>query len=366
MNYDKIILNLNGEVLTPVHIGCSKKYSPYLDIIKNENKIIVLDEEKIIEKLVLNDKVFEEYIDILKNRSPNSIEKYNIMNLLENNKIKIDEVKKYDLACGNTFNNLIEVNQVIKTRGVPYIPGSSIKGSIRTALICNKLLKNKIDFYKIRDISNLKNKRYSYIGQNIFRKNNKTIHEDIMKNLLVRDTDTISNSSLKVYLCRAINLYESIKNNDICVSIKSLNECIEKNTRITFSIIIKNSLCNKEELYNNINNFYEKVLIKEIEEMKKLKDLRIDIIISQYELLLNEINEFRKYNNGFILRIGGMKGIFSNTIDSILNEEELDYIRNSNKNRRKRTGEFPTTKWCIMDENESIQATLGWIKVREE
>ncbi|HDK7159186.1 type III-A CRISPR-associated RAMP protein Csm5 [Clostridium botulinum] len=363
MNYDKIILNLKGQVLTPVHIGCGKKYSPYLDIIKNENKITVLDEEKIIEKLVLNDEIFEEYINILKNKSPNAIEKYNIINILKNNKIEIGEVKKYDLICGNSFNNLIDVNQSIKTKGIPYIPGSSIKGSIRTALIYNKLLKNGIDFGKIKEISNLKNKYYCYLGQDIFRQNDKLIYDDIMKNLLVRDTDIISNNEVKVYLCRAINLYESIKNGNISTSVKSLNECIQKDTKITFSIIIKNSLISKEELYNNINNFYEKILLKEIQEIEKLK---LNVIISQYKLLLNEINEFRKYNNGFILRIGGMKGIFSNTIDSILSEKELEYIRNAHKNKRKKTGEFPTTKWCVMDEYENIQTTLGWIKIMEE
>lgn len=367
MNYlQQEIINLEIKTLSPVAIlnESNAKLSPYIDIVRDKDEFALLDVDKIADKLINDEKYYNKYLQILRNKSSNSIDKYTIKNLLDDKNIKLKDIEagRIKAKCSVRGNN--EIDTCIKSRGIAYIPGSTIKGSIRTAMLYNKMNKEK-----------LREKTYfgrEYVGQDVFRKNPKSIQEDMFKDLIIRDTYLSSDIETCVYEARSINLYKSIGAYKLNLDMPILLESIEKEQVLNSQIVMKNKRFSKEELFSNINDFFEKVINKELEEINKLKFNGKNILINQYNQLLNKIIDFKEEKNGFICRVGKLKGFFSNTLTAGLNNDEVyNLMKNLNDGKRKKIkmrktkGEFPTTKWVISSD-KSIEGTFGWIEVREK
>ena len=364
------VINLNIRTLSPVSIlnGSNNMLSPYINAVLDENNIIELDMDKITDLIINDSKAFNMYLDILRNKEPNKAGDYSIINLIKLKSLQIKDITLRKIPCKADIKNLIEIYTCTKSNGKVYIPGSSLKGSIRTALLFNKVPKRDI----LKKL-NLGNKRkgqshFNYIGQDIFRNSFKEVKEDIFKSLLLRDAFSDEDVKYSVYEARSINLYENIKNRDIKFGMKLLIEAIDKNQSFSTQIIIKDNNFSKESIYNSINYYYENVISRELKEIKKLYSSEKYEVINQYNILLEKIRRHKENKDGFILRLGKLKGFFSNTINSQLSENELFKISHCEGNKmkvRKNIEEFPTTKWVIV-QNNKINETLGWVEVNEE
>ncbi|MBV7275128.1 type III-A CRISPR-associated RAMP protein Csm5 [Clostridiaceae bacterium UIB06] len=354
----KDILNLEIKTLSPVAIldDSNSKLSPYIDIVKDKDDFILLDIDKISDILIKDEEYYNKYLQILRNNRSNSRDKYTIRNLLQDKHIKLEEVEAGRIKCGCNIKGNVEINTCIKSKGIPYIPGSSLKGCIRTAILYNKIDKNDIVGKKTIFTR-------EYIGQDIFRKNPKSVQEDIFKNLIIRDTEIDSNIQTSIYEARSINIYKDINSEKLNLDMKILLECIDKKQTLNSQIVLKGNDFTKEDLFYKINDFYEKVVNKELEEICKVRFNEKDILINEYNLLLEKIKKFKKDKNGFIARVGKLKGFFSNTLAAELSDNEIYSLVIDQKKKRKK-GEFPTTKWVISSDND-IRGTFGWIEVKE-
>lgn len=358
MNYlQKDIINLEIKTLSPAAIlnDSNSKLSPYIDIIKDKNEFVLLDVDKIADILINDEDYYNKYLQILRNKRSNSKDKYTIRNLLWDKHIKLEEVEAGRIKCGSNIKGNIEINTCIKSRGIPFIPGSSLKGGIRTAV-----LYSKIDKKTIKDKKELFKKEY--VGQDIFREDSKKVQEDIFKNLIIRDTEIDTNVKTSIYEARSINIYKDINSEKLNLDMKILLESIDKNQVLYSQIILKNMIFTKEALFYEINDFYEKVINKEIREISKVRFNEKDILINEYNLLLEKIRNFKKDKNGFVSRVGKLKGFFSNTLAAELSDDEIYSFANPKKKRKK--GEFPTTKWVISSD-DNIEGTFGWVEVKE-
>ena len=365
MKVNKVI-NIELRTISPVAImnDSGNNHNPYVDAVKIGNEIIILDIEKITDAIADNENAIEEYLNILRNRNHNTQEKYRIDNFLKRNSIKIEDVTLKKLKCGMNFDNLTEISTCIKTNGKAYIPGSSLKGSIRTAVLYERMNKKNV-------INNLDKKEFgkTYVGQDVFQEkkivNNKTkynLQTDIFKNLIVRDTEIDKKISTAVYQAKSLNLYAGINDLNLKLDKPMLIECIDKNQVLESQIVIKNNEFNMEDLCSAINDFYEKVIRKEISELEKLFSEEKDILIGKYNELLDLIRAFKKDKNGFVIRCGKLKGLFSNSIDVDFDENSLERIAKCfEKNRG--IGQFPTTKWIVTDSG-AIKESFGWIEVK--
>ena len=121
------------ETITPTSIGAGSDYDWIygMDYIINDKKIYVIDMSKVIDAGVDVD----EYCGLLKNQAIGELE-----GLL---KSKIESISQ---GSNKIFDTPIEdyqdpVKTFIRTNGVPYIPGSSLKGALRSA-ITNYLLED--------------------------------------------------------------------------------------------------------------------------------------------------------------------------------------------------------------------------------
>lgn len=365
MNVNKVI-NIELRTISPVGImgDSGNNHNPYVDAVKIGNEIIILDIEKITDAIADNENAIEEYLNILRNRNHNTQEKYRIDNFLKRNSINIEDVTLKKLKCGMNFDNLTEISTCIKTNGKAYIPGSSLKGSIRTAVLYEKIDKKNV-------INNLNKREFgkTYVGQDIFQEKKivkgnvkYNLQTDIFKNLIVRDTEADNKISTAVYQAQSLNLYAGINDLNLKLDMPMLIECIEKNQFLKSQIVIKNDEFKIENLCFFINNFYEKVISKEISELEKMFSEEKDILIGKYNELLDLIRTFKKDKNGFVIRCGKLKGLFSNSIDMDFDDVSLENITKFFKKNRG-IGQFPTTKWVVTDSG-IIKESFGWIEVK--
>ncbi len=165
-------MKLKLTALTPVHIGTGNKLEPFDYYIYND-RVLVLNHEACLEALFDSDPTYvDKYVEWVeettkkidnaeaevkraknkrdrkliadKNQILSHIRRnFNIIDFAENvlgNKELANRLKtetNYHWYSGYILGkprNVVQLAEIIKINGVPYIPGSSIKGAIRTAL----------------------------------------------------------------------------------------------------------------------------------------------------------------------------------------------------------------------------------------
>lgn len=227
------VINFKITTLSPVCIldEDGKKLSPYIDIIKDKDSIIELDKEKIINSIINDNRSFNRYLNILKNKSPNSIDKFTMQKLIEDKGLKIENITYRKIQCKSSINNLIEVHSCMKSNGKAYIPGSSLKGAIRTAILFNSSNEKQI-LERIDYLEDLKPKikcstiKKSYVGEDVFRSKPNDIQSDKFKYLIVRDSERVK-SNLVIYEARSINIFKNKNKSEIPLDMRMLLECID-------------------------------------------------------------------------------------------------------------------------------------------
>ena len=126
----------------------------------------------------------------------------------------------------------------------PYIPGSSIKGMLRTALIISHITNNN-DLYKNID------PKKAWVIEDIALNDKRGLTNDNLKGLRVSDSEPLNNDVLT--LVPAVELHIDGKESTLPV----LRESIMPNTKIKFSITIDTSICKitKENILDAILTF---------------------------------------------------------------------------------------------------------------
>lgn len=342
--------------LSPVYIGCQENMSPYSDYIYKEEKIHFIDENKLIQFLKSRedmDEVMDDYIDIIRvQASSNLQDRHNLEDFFPKYGLETEDFISYSLDTNGKITQII--NRTINSSGRPYIPGSSLKGAIRTCLL----------YYHIKEDNINPTGRPPYIGQDVFG----SFVDDIFKYLSVSDTNTVSNTECEVLRTGRYNLKK--KSLDVPVVV----EAIKPNTSFDFSINLKGKLeskfgnLNKEnidDLLVIINEFYIENIAREVKVLEENKNSAINSIISFYQELNKEIKTLKEKKTGALLRIGGGKTFYENSILLALDKDKRDKIitaRNANKKLKRDKNFFPKTR-AITADNGQYKQVLGWIRI---
>lgn len=321
----------------------------------------------------------------------------------------------YSMEMSDDVKAKSNVREFIKTGGKPYIPGSSIKGAIRTALMWY-VLKEYRDIYEeahhhIRDIlygNNKPDRRYvdNKIEREIFGKDPQ---HDIMKFFHISDSSMVGYEKMRV---ENIKILTTRRQGYSWKGFSIPAETIKKGTDLKVEINIdniiergdvKNEMQFKDFIIDTIENFgkvcneYAKNLIDyEIMFFSKLNiDGGLKEIISFYKGLYDILNK----NNSILLRMAWGSGWHSMTVGGIIEEDMLDELRliygmgkvihkgcggNIIRDRRERgkwfckkckrgglreedidvVKPFPKSRKVIF-ENGIAKYPLGWIKLEE-
>jgi CRISPR-associated protein Csm5 len=377
-------------VVSPVHIGSGNEYG-LMDFVVLEGRISYIN----------IDKVFDE----LKNKGTDAlilyeaIEQYgrnfNLGLFLKNQGIDVDNVTNYNLRCKEVPQN---------TRGfiknaftIPLIPGSSIKGAIRTAVawyllkdrknevedILNRILR-EID--EIRD-RNEKMKKIRWwerrIGHElenlIFYGKEKDPKFDIFKSMIVTDASFESVDQLSIGKCKVLSTTGDNmmmpKPYDIFLEVLeppvkskimeiSLNTYFleKKNQNLGYNT---NHITFLKEFPKACNEF-SKAIIEY--ELTFFEHYNLSTLKNYYENLFNMIPNT---DDEFLLRVGHGIGWLSTTLGLLLKENEglLRKLRKTFYLGRRRyepyfLPEYPKSRKIIFDDNNPTYP-MGWIKLKK-
>lgn len=266
------VYRMSLTTLSPVFIGNGEELNKSM-YVYNDNEIMIIDEKKLIKELLLRKGLYESFLNGCSSGN------LNLTNFLEKNlhgykdiDIYKYKIKSYsNIKTNGKFNN---INTFIKSsNGKPYIPGSSIKGAIRTAIIANEIYHNKekyINFFENKNypknfhgkfaknpIDNLK-KLENIALKNIFSKYSNIFN----KNYKIEASPNILFKFLYVSDSNEVNLDNLFigKQHDFSTKGNKLNELpifmefIKPETKFNFSISIDKSVIDYFDIKNIIKN----------------------------------------------------------------------------------------------------------------
>lgn len=316
--------------LSPIHIGSGEKISPVEYVIDSKFNRIDMDglfkDEKFNVNGFIEDAGFGSFY--LGERYSNIAKKY-VLYSLNISKDAVDYIMSRNS----------EIQEFIKTGGKPYIPGSSIKGAIRTAIMWYAL-KNDEELYfgledyvnKIWDRTERKpDKKWagSKIEKMIFGKDP---NHDLMRAFHISDTEEMNPNNLKI---ENVKILSTRKVGYGYKGFNSIVEALKKKVITNINIKIddflmkeKEKLGFNEKIINYLHDFgeicneYAKNLIEyELNFFTKYNDGRINQIIDFYEGLYDEIE------NGILLRLAWGTGWHGMTVGTEIDEEIMDELR---------------------------------------
>ncbi len=281
-------LKVTFKCLTPIFIGSGETIS-YIDIIL-DNKTSY-SSQKSLYRISYKDippKLEGEFSKLLEKdeafRIPplykKKIKDYSLKKIPLGDSVDNEIIKKIRESESGKLNNQVLINMLPIRHNKPYIPGSSIKGMLKTPFI-----KNNLD---------------------IFKEDNKNIANDPFKDFLVRDSN---NENLKINIGDIIvkNIYNEVSN------IPSYYQYILPDS--TFESHIIDNM-NSKYSFDQAHNFY-------IDVFNKLKN---EVYYKDKELCPIPINNININNNEFLVSIGGFGGIHTKIIKET-NEKKKSFRR---------------------------------------
>lgn len=256
-------------VVGPVFIGSGRQ------ILKNE--YIFLDENR---KMAVMDmaKLYELAVE---HKLESSFEKFMSENRIPLRKWLRDaniERKKYMACCKYILDSSsvslskgINVMEFVKDAyGKPYVPGSSIKGMLRTILLTGRILNAKDNYRseaeKLKEKIQIKKGRGSYLKREIDEIERKAFYT--LKRENVKPSDAVNDelSGLIVSDSRPLEIEDLILGQKVDCTVSGddmdlpiLRECLRPDTEIEFTISIDSTKCKvcKEEIIRAIELFNE-------------------------------------------------------------------------------------------------------------
>lgn len=349
----KKIYNIRLHILSPVHIGCDQSYSPINFVIDADKGILTeFDLWDFIDSL--HEKEWDKLREISEKSSPISLvhlyrfyaerkdrvkgktipiptelaERYR--EVIEQSKNEQDMLKGFnEFEIPKTFYNLYS--------GLPIIPGTSIKGSIRTAYV-GGLLKEK------GNIENYRRQKYTEIEEDLLQGKIKT---DPFKLLKVSDFEPEDKIETEIIFQLNVRKLNNISRETLSVPI----EVIPKNNVFKGTISIEKPLPPsgiKRELE------LMDILSKTHDHYKGIFNREIDLGFSLPEISNFKENFKKKYS---LLRIGKHSGAEAVTW------EGLRQIKVRTRKEVK-TMESPTTIWLASKQKKpsNLKQTIpfGW------
>lgn len=389
------------ETISPVHIGSGEK-TGLGDYVVDEEKIVVVDIDKLISTIPKPDDLTEEIESEGRN--------FRIEEFLRKQKIEAKSVEKYSIKWDSERSDR-EISAHIKNSfNQPYIPGSSIKGAIRTAILWYMMkgdglikegqnaIKQGLDKMQ-RELNKSKNGRErgrikknwkKEIGKEIeklvFYGKEKDAKYDVLKSLHVSDSNSVNLQNLEVstvkimstsspttYGWKDFRKRRAVTNHSQATP--SFVEVLEKGTNIEGVCIGVDAFLFKEEIKKEIgfNNEQQKDITdfakicnefaKELIEEEKLfyQNYGFKELFSFY----GELEKKIPVNDAFLVHLGWGSGWRGMTVGTLLDFNLLKELR-----RQFRIGktepfipEFPKTRKIVFENNQPTYP-LGWAKIK--
>lgn len=325
---------VNLEVLNPIFIGNEENYYPQEFFIEDD-KLFFIDKDK-FHKKIMQENLYDEFLE----KSSNINKLLGFIDDYADKSVALQEVDIDSKVADELLDSISRpVEAFIKDKFyfTPYIPGSTLKGLIRTAI-----LDYKIDKFK-KSINNIERLREKEIETVIFcneNRNNRTnrlqfdAKKDILKALFVED---LKPKDYKLRVLKPLNRpYKKDKDNTIPVIL----ECLTEGT-FSGEIRIDEHLLNNDSSLINNKYFKDEPLSLELIQ-KALKHFFVKIQAIEHKRFRVAVPEYEEY----LIKIGKHSGAGSKSLNGL---REV-YIK-----QLKKKFDYQLSVW--IDENDD---PLGW------
>ena len=308
----------------------------------------------------------------------------------------LSELSAYNLLCSQSPEE-VEIREAIKTiDDRPYVPGSTLKGAIRTALL-GEILNESDDIYDkslnqletLMDQGPRGNPRREQPARRIESLAfGRDPNRDLLRALHVSDTMPLNSDSLEIGMAWTVTLNHNdqlVQKIDRRREYKNFVQQFQIGQRLTFTLKIDEFLFREREK--------ARLGFGDLQE-KALRDLAEVCRSATDELLRSEQNFFDYYNfseianvydklislnkrlpeGAFFLQIGWGTGYRANTVASLFADDEESAVNWMDLRERFKLGEsrsqrghydereFPKTRRILYRRQNPI-APLGWVKI---
>ncbi|MEZ0361451.1 MAG: type III-A CRISPR-associated RAMP protein Csm5 [Hydrogenobacter sp.] len=320
--YKKVKVEL--EVLTPVHIGSGERLSN-LEYIQEGRRLKVYPFDYLI-NLIISEPPSrrDNLLLIIKSGIKN-------LNTLFR-EYQLSYKPKYEIPFeGSLLTSQVEL--FIKNPSGPYIPGSELKGAIRTAFLGTLLmqkeelyadlqnaLKKTLDEQNKREIEKKLKKDMDEKVEGFLRPKGSEgdVRRDLLKLLLIQDVQM----SYQDLVCIEVSMVGSKRTIYPCEALKPGTKAEFDIVRLTDMLKVVEKATKKppyenllKDLREAVNNFYSLVIEQEIEYFKKEG---IRETVKAFEEIKQRANE------GMLLRIGKHQGYISTTIMAVFRKKDRE------------------------------------------
>lgn len=307
--------------LTPIHIGSGNELTPYNYVIKNDT-FYRISLEKIIPKLSLDER--NELVRILESNNFIKIRSF-IQKVYKpeygyHYSCSVDEdvIIKYESkitgAQRANEENKLSVEEFIGSYSGKYIPGSSLKGAIRSAYIGANMTSKQ--YYTVERNERVRTKPFRALGDarkesdrreaTIIGLSEKNSFYDPFKKLLVKDSECLRDL-VEVREVERVNKKQGMPlgSYEVTKSILSSGDIME----IKFGMDLNNIILSTTEILNDIylqkNKKADREIINEYKTLSIDKDKKDGLFHCLNEKAIKVLEEDRK----FFDRIGHREGI---------------------------------------------------------
>lgn len=144
--------------LTPVSIGDGNTLSAFADYVLEKGKIHYINQQAIRDKMGKSPELIDFYVEGMIRGKFNTTNTFDLKNFIFNRlKLTLQQAASHSIEAKN-ISGKKEFYTVVKNAGqLPYIPGSTLKGAIKTALLYDWLIDAKNDWCE-NYLENLNNK----------------------------------------------------------------------------------------------------------------------------------------------------------------------------------------------------------------
>jgi CRISPR-associated protein Csm5 len=342
--------------LSPIHIGTGEDYEP-TNFIIDDGYLYEFDEYKFYENLGQPQK--ERFNQIVASNKPDAL--FQIHALVKNNKqaaikaatikVKISNgiAKDYESKIGRAVQNegksgnttrIFNQFQIAKTAregngSEVFIPGSSLKGSISTAL---QEALYKVDKDKL---------------QEAFQNRNPTLN--VMKNVLLSDAKSLKSSSAIGFS----NNKERFEDDELGPTnkIEVISSTSSFEATLSFKDLQPYADISMQDIVTSCNTHYYENFVSMFRE----GDMTYEYFTEQF---YNDYINFKPAKNQFLLRVGKHSGARAVTIDGM--RKVKIHVSGGGKNRKPHvweTRDEETTAWLFGSTDGATQNLLpfGWL-----
>lgn len=365
------------EIITPCHIGSGRKLINNMDFIADTDSIGIISPEKVYS--IIGDEGIDGWCDSIGGEQ-------SVLDIAKNHKpdVCLKDICERSLPLNGSVCS--ELSEQIKTNGVPYIPGSSLKGAIISAIVGensdaitlperiqkkNNIVAEQVLVKPVEKKGKVtyppfnSNLRFLRVGDAHFEGDTTVAIESYGLNL--REQESIIDKSAKM-------LIECIKEGQAVVDVQIAKELHDKCGSTVLPL--PEAMTSEENLLRAINRHTLRLLEEELrfwEEQKKRdyyhidkdeEQKKLDCYLKQIKALKCSAEVYATSGRGALLRVGYGSGWRFMTGGWIDGEQQLKSVANITRNDkdgwRYGTYDFPKTRRI------GFAPPFGFVKLTKE